>query len=58
VAEIVEDLGRSHVSIALMLEIVKITWGAIAISEWQSINYAGRFKHGIVNVMHGTQFTC
>lgn len=32
-----------------MHEIVKITWRAIAISEWQSINFVKRFDRGIVN---------
>jgi hypothetical protein len=37
------------VFLAPMHEIVKITWRAIAISEWQSINFVKRCEHGIVN---------
>jgi len=32
-----------------MHEIVKINWRAIAISEWQSFDFAQRFSHDIVN---------
>jgi len=32
-----------------MQEIVKINWRAIAISEWQSFDFAQRFNRVIVN---------